>query len=257
MKFGLCISSDKALTAYDAGADYYEISASGELYEITDSEYQTLKSRVLSNEKIKPYSTNGLVSGTVKLCGPEADTEKISGYAEKVFGRLSGLGIKMLVFGSGKAREIPDGYPSDKAYGELLRSADIFSDVAAKYGQTLALEPLRKKECNIINTVAEGADFVRKVAKNNFRLLADFYHVSESGEDFKAIEQNSDIIAHLHISSRERSIIKDSDRGYISEIAALLKKINYSGAISYEGGQSTEAQEIKHMFEILREYFGR
>ena len=237
MKFGLCISSDKALTAYDAGADYYEISASGELYEITDSEYQTLKSRVLSNEKIKPYSTNGLVSGTVKLCGPEADTEKISGYAEKVFGRLSGLGIKMLVFGSGKAREIPDGYPSDKAYGELLRSADIFSDVAAKYGQT------------------QGADFVRKVAKNNFRLLADFYHVSESGEDFKAIEQNSDIIAHLHISSRERSIIKDSDRGYISEIAALLKKINYSGAISYEGGQSTEAQEIKHMFEILREYF--
>ena len=256
MKLGLCTSTEKASTAFEAGADYYEISASGELNDITDAEYETLRNKVLSDEKIKPLSANGLISATVRLCGPEADCEKITAYAEKVFRRASGLGIKMLVFGSGKAREVPDGYPFDKAYSELLTAAGIFSDVAEKYGQTLALEPLRKKECNIINTVAEGADFVRKVAKNNFRLLADFYHVSESGEDFTAIEQNSDIIAHLHISSRERSIIKDSDRGYISEIAALLKKINYSGAISYEGGQSTEAQEIKHMFEILREYFG-
>ena len=255
MKLGLCTSTEKASTAFEAGADYYEISASGELNDITDAEYETLRNKVLSDEKIKPLSANGLVSATVRLCGPEADCEKITAYAEKVFRRASGLGIKMLVFGSGKAREVPDGYPFDKAYSELLTAAGIFSDVAEKYGQTLALEPLRKKECNIINTVAEGAEFVRKTDRSNFRLLADFYHVSENGEDFSAIEKNADIIVHLHICSRERGVIRDCDRGYVKEISDLLKKIGYTGAVSYEGGKGKDSDELMHMFKILREYF--
>lgn len=47
-------------------------------------------------------------------------------------------------------------------------------DVAAKYGITVVVEPLQTKETNLINTVAEGIEIVKKVDRPNVKCLADF-----------------------------------------------------------------------------------
>ena len=189
---------------------------------------------------------DGIVATAIRQVGPALTGTEV---------KVSDVTISLM---DGRARisGFVVGNPEGYSTPEAMKFDEFFVDInltSMLGGEELIINEIYIKSPRIsLETSIYGGSNLGDIQEHLEQVTA----AEESGEDFTAIEQNSDIIAHLHISSRERSIIKDSDRGYISEIAALLKKINYSGAISYEGGQSTEAQEIKHMFEILREYFG-
>ena len=254
MKIGLCCSSRNIETAYKSGADYYEINAMAELAKASDEEFIKIKERVDGFDKIKPYSSNGLVSPDIKLCGPDLDLKVVGFYAEKVLCRLASLGVKIAVLGSGTAREVPEGYDKKTAYKELLTCAEIFANEAKKHNQTIVLEPLNKAETNIFNTVQEGADFVRELNLDNFRLLADFYHVLKDGEGYDGILKNADIISHIHIANKERRFFTEKDSSLIDEIVFVLKEIGYSKAVSFEG-EKAEEKELAGMFALLKQKF--
>lgn len=47
----------------------------------------------------------------------------------------------------------------------------------------IVVEPMRRQECNFINTVVEGTAIVGKVNHPNVHLLFDVYHMLQNGED--------------------------------------------------------------------------
>ena len=71
----------------------------------------------------------------------------------------------------------------DEAFSRLVSvSRRIIASIASGNGITVLVEPLRRGECNIINTVEEGAGLCEAVDDQSFSLMADIYHMESNGE---------------------------------------------------------------------------
>ncbi len=55
-------------------------------------------------------AANSLVPGDLKIVGPVVDFERLRKYIGNVTARAQRVGMKTLVFGSGGARNVPDGF---------------------------------------------------------------------------------------------------------------------------------------------------
>lgn len=250
MKFGLCrMENEKKFNA-----DYAELNAVA-VYKMTDEEFSSLKSRVESGE-LYPYAVNGLVPGDIRLTGPDVNYDTVREYAEKCFKRLSELNIKMLVFGSSAAKIVPEGFSVDEAWKQLFEVGKIFSDVAEKYGQTIAVEGLRRAECNIVNTLEDVCYYVKNVNRKNFLMLADFYHMQQNGENVSDVKKYKGYLVHTHIAGYiNRYVPTAEEAGFIKECITALKEMNYEGGVSFEGGCDTNnVKELTDMFDAFKKY---
>ncbi|MBQ9773306.1 MAG: sugar phosphate isomerase/epimerase [Clostridia bacterium] len=235
MKFGICRGLDQSLEDYPHLADYVEISAMS-LVDIDPKIYADFK-KAVEEGSISTYSCNGLFPADIRLTG-DVDWSVIKNYCDETFYKLAELNIKMLVFGSGKAKHVPDGFDRAKAWDQLYELGARLSDTAKQYGQTVVVEPLRYAEVNIVNTVAEGGDYCRTVNRDNFKLLVDFYHFVNNKEDPETLMQNRDLLAHTHIATVEERTRPTTEAhwSFFEDCLKQLKAIAYKGNLSFEGG---------------------
>jgi len=255
MKFGICFSAQEALESEMFGADYLELSA-WSVNNLTDEEFACLKGRIERGE-IRTYSCNGLVDPDCRLTGEGVDFNAIREYCERVFERLAQLGITMLVFGSSKAKRVPEGFPFEKAWEQLKQVGEIFSDCAAKHGQTIAIEPLSYTEVNIINTLGDAAEYSRLVNKENYKILADFYHVDNNKEDFATFETHKDLLVHTHIATAGTRCMPQDEKDweFFAKCIGTLKKIGYQGNISFEGKRNEGNAGVAEMIARMRQIY--
>ncbi len=256
MKIGVCLSvfDDKILRFHELGADYIETNMT-QLSEHSFSEIEE-RAKLISSLGVECYSANCLFPGDIRLTGESVDYGRISEYIEDVFSKAEILGIKRVVFGSGKARSVPEGFPEDKARGQLTRLlGDIIAPTAEKRGIICCIEPLRHQETNVFNTCAEAAKLIREVNSNSVRLLVDLYHMDLEGEPRKVLLELGDILSHAHIASAKnaRAIPQPGDGEDYGEFFSILKGIGYQGGISLEGGAGEDfCSGVKSSIAYLR-----
>jgi len=91
---------------------------------------------------------------------------------------------------------------------EKKRAAQVHqkaADYAAKANVTLAVEYLNRFECYFLNTMADTADFVKRVNKPNYGVLFDTFHANiEEKDPVGCIDSYMDMIKHVHISENDR-----------------------------------------------------
>jgi D-psicose/D-tagatose/L-ribulose 3-epimerase len=79
------------------------------------------------------------------------------------------------------------------------------ADIAAKANLTLAVEYLNRFECYFLNTMADTADFVRRVNKPNYGVLFDTFHANiEEKDPVGCIGPYVEMVKHVHISENDR-----------------------------------------------------
>lgn len=99
------------------------------------------------------------IPGSIRLTGPKIDKRQQMEYVRRAFDRVSRLGARVITFGSGAARQIPDGPSKQEAL--LVEFCKRKAPEARKL--TIAIEPQRRQECNIINSVSEALELVTAV----------------------------------------------------------------------------------------------
>lgn len=205
MRFGVCRGVDALAdikTAAEAGFDYIECGFSG-LARCTDEEFEAFAAALKENN-IKCEAANGFLPRDYKVTGEEFDEEKIAAYIEKGMERGARVGLKIVVFGSGKARAVPEGTPFAEGYRQLVYFlGEVASPIAAKYGVTVVTEPLRKDESNIIHTIKEGVMLGAATGKENVGGLGDIYHMLGAGDTFDDVRELKGDLLHAHISNPE------------------------------------------------------
>jgi sugar phosphate isomerase/epimerase len=238
MKIGVCTGIDNSKLLADEGYDYIELGLSA-ITNLSESEFEAYKNTV-ENSRLKPYAFNVFLPKDMKVVGPEADDRKIIQYVSKAIGRAGLLGGKIIAFGSGASRNIPDGFPRSKAFDQLVSFLRIAARAAEEKDITLAIEPLRSAETNIINTAAEGLELAREVNHPNVKLLVDFYHMSQEDEKPEVLlEAGFDYIKHIHIAApKDRSWPLEEGGESYRQFFHYLKEIGYTGGISIEGRTS-------------------
>jgi D-psicose/D-tagatose/L-ribulose 3-epimerase len=119
---------------------------------------------------------------------------------------------------------------------EIGRSTEIVARVAARgqqKGVRLAVEPLNRFECYLLNDTAGAASFVRQVG-SEAGILYDTFHAHIEEKDVGgAIRDHHRDIALVHISENDRST---PGRGQVRwrETFDALKEVDYSGPLVVE-----------------------
>ena len=225
MKYGVCVGPERLYEAAAAGFDYAELGVA-RLMSLSLEEIESLK-----NSPIPIETFNSLFPSDLPLI--HGEDERIKAYLDEAFRRVSFLGGKLVVFGSGTPRRIPEDVPYVEGFRRLVTVTRFVSDAAKKYGLTIAIEPLRYQESNIINTLNEGAALVAAVDRPNIKLLADSFHVWQTGEPVSHIKVIQ-AFAHVHMSAIDRGAPVASETTAYQEFVGALKASGYDQRISIE-----------------------
>jgi sugar phosphate isomerase/epimerase len=234
MQFGICTSLSNAPAAHAAGWDYVEESAQSLLQGgVPDDQWQG-EARVSRSPLPVPVA-NMLVPAGMKIVGEEADAQRLRQYMERVTERAKRVGIETLVFGAGGARNVPDGFDRARATRQIINFGKMAADEAAKHGVTIALEPLNRGECNIVNTVAEAMEFAASVGKANFHCLVDSYHLWVEDEPVEHVTGAAELIAHVHVADKDGRLAPgESGTAQYRPLFRVLKSAGYDRRMSVE-----------------------
>ena len=237
--------------AKKAGFDYVEIGVRN-FARLSDEDWAKYQEKHKAIGIPTPVANN-FIPSDLKVVGPEVDKAKQDEYLAKAFDRAKVLGIKTIVFGSGGARKVPDGFSQDEAFKQLVEFAKRIGPQAKKRGIIVAVEPLQKRETNIINTAAEGLKWVKAANHPNFQLMVDFYHLSLENEDPAILISAKRNIKHLHIANPAGRLFPMSAEEFdYSKFFAALKKSGYKGGMSVEGRSPAYDTEAPKTLAFLR-----
>lgn len=251
MRIGICTSVENIQKVQKIGFDYIETSVVA-IASMDENEFAKTQTAA-SKSEIYYEAFNCMFPGDMMLTGPKRDMDSIKAYIDNVFPRLSALGGRIVVLGSGQSRKIPDNLDCIEAYEQFAQTVLLIGEKCEEYDLTLALEPLNKGETNLINSVEEGLELVNKINNENIRLLADYYHMLKEGEDTKIIEQGKGMIVHTHIASGSRNIPLDINEHDYESFFSALRSIGYQGGVSIEAGIKAFDEKVDTCLEILRE----
>jgi D-psicose/D-tagatose/L-ribulose 3-epimerase len=112
------------------------------------------------------------------------------------------------------------------------------ADYAADKGINVNLEVVNRYETNIMNTGKEGLKFLEAVNRPNAYLHLDTYHmnIEEDGMS-QAVLDAGDALGYVHIGESHRGYLGSGNVDFDTFFTAL-KKINYSGPITFESFSS-------------------
>ncbi|MGN1164791.1 MAG: TIM barrel protein, partial [Candidatus Ornithospirochaeta sp.] len=154
---------------------------------------------------------------------------------DTAFSRARRLSIEKIIFGSGKARGFSN--PTTRGEAEVNLYTTIEKAIipkAKEYGITVLIEPLTRRECNLINTLEEGYKVVEEFSDENLLLMADLFHMKNNGEDLSSLETCLSSILHIHIAGKDRELEDTIRDPFLTEGLELLKSLGYDSTISLE-----------------------
>jgi sugar phosphate isomerase/epimerase len=257
LDLGVCTGTKNHALALESGADYIETGVRHLLVpDKPDEEFQRRWTEARKTP-IAVRAANGFLPGSLKCTGPEADHAAVLAYSAVAFERARKVGIEHIVFGSSGARNIPDGFDRDQAALQFAALISRMGELAGKHEVTVAIEPLRRQECNFINTVAQGATFIRAAQHPNMRLLADLYHMSSMGEPATNITEAGDLLVHTHVAELEgRSAPGTHGEDFTAQLTAL-GRIGFTGKMSCECRWKDMPKQLPVALETLRTQIGK
>lgn len=253
MKIGVCGGPGVAAEAARAGFDYFEWSVQTFLQPQAD---RAAFLRALEQVRAAPLPCevcNCLLPASLKVVGPQVDLPALERYVAVACERAAEAGVAIIVFGSGGARMVPEDFERGQAGEQLAAFLRLAALPAQRHGVTIVVEPLRRAECNIYNTVSECAAAVRAAQSPAIRLLADSYHWAQNGETADDIVAAAPLLRHLHVATAANRRAPGAEPcPALDTFLATVRRIDYRGRISFEGKLGDAAAELPAAAAVLR-----
>lgn len=249
-EYGVIVPKDRAIIALAAGADYVEPTIIGNLV-IADGEGWVRNPDWPGPERSPSFAI--LFPGDLKISDPNFAAERVTAYLEAALPIIASAALPgaKIVFGSGGARTIPEGV--DVAAGRA-RFAEVVAearDIAQRNDLRIILEPLNRKEANLLNSLDETVAFLDEFGIDGVPVVADLYHIMLEHEPFSVVQSLGDRIGHAHIADSGRTPPGQGDWPLAAFITAL-RDGGYSGPISIECTFTDFEPELGAALEHLR-----
>ena len=179
-------------------------------------------------------------------------TTRLERYMKTVLQRAEQAGIRVIVFGSGKARAYPPGYDQRDALRQLAEHLATWSTWARNHGVQIVLEPLQYAETNTLNTVAESGEFVAGLAETGARLLLDTYHMAQNNEDPATILPWGSLLTHVHVAEQEGRAAPGCHGEDLRPYFSALQQSHYDQRLSIECNWQNFEREVPGAVATLR-----
>ena len=133
--------------------------------------------------------------------------------------------------------------PTDRGRKNSIAAIAKAGDIAQKAGVDLVLEVVNRFETNLLNTTAQGLDFIRQTGSESVRLHLDTFHMNiEEANPAAAIRLAGDKLGYFHIGESNRGYLGDGTINFDLMFDALLD-IDYSRDITFESFSSAVVDE--------------
>ena len=252
IRLGVCTSIDHAACLKKAGFDYIELSLSS-IAALSDEKFEDLY-REVQESPLPVESANSMMPGTYQICRKEGLGDDVVKYLEKAFDRAAKLGAKVIVFGAGAARRVPEGMSMEEGLDCLEAFLIRAGALAEEKGLMIAVEPLRAAETNVIHYVREAQAMAARVNRPNVGALADLYHMMSGNDSYEDMKNG---LIHCHIAERQERTWPRAGDGSEADYEAFfgaLKASGFNGRVSIEGKAPEDfMKEAKESFQLLDE----
>ena len=158
-----------------------------------------------------------------------------------------------MVFGSGEARMIPEGFSCQRGREQIHHFLKTIGNEALRIGIIVAIEPLCREACNVLNTVRQAAEVCRNLDQKNIRVLADYFHMGTDGEPLDNLKVAPDLLAHVHIADPQERVAPGQGPTDITPFFRALKGIGYDGRISLECRWKDFGREIREVLLKIKD----
>lgn len=224
-----------------AGFDYMEVRTS-EIAALSDADFENAAAK-FKQVGLPVLAANLFIPANIKVTGPNIDKDRQMEYVRLALDRVSRLGARVVVFGSGGARQVPEGFSKQEAFEQLVDFGKRIAPEARSRNITIAIEPLRQQESNIINNTADELAWVNAVNDPNIQLMIDFYHFSVEKQDPSEILKVQAHLRHLHMANPNGRVmpLKWDEYNY-GPFFAALRQIHYDKLISLEVNHANLAE---------------
>lgn len=187
-----------------------------------------------------------------KLFEDELNREKTVGYIQSFTRLAARMGVKRLIFGSPRNRQIGD----LKMSQVIDISKDVFTrigDVAKKDDIIFCIEPNAVQySCDFVTTAAEGIKLVDLIDNEGFGLHLDTACMTLAGDNItESIQSAGKRIKHFHISSPMLDQVSQLSQIKHVDAAKALKKIDYNGFVSIEMKPSSEESNVDRLRKAI------
>ena len=228
-----------------AGFDFAEVTC-GLVAALSESDMASLIA-----DGVRFYASNSFISLPIA----STPSRELGEYVRMITERLERFGVRRCVFGSGRARRIPEN--AERAAGErVLRDfIDMCADAASRRNMLFVLEPLNRGETNFMNTLSDGADILRTLDNPSAALLCDVYHMYKNGEGVGEIGQYAKYLRHVHISEGDRAVPGTSGGGYLEAVADQLHAAGYTGGVSCECSYRDFPSDAPEICKFMKKTF--
>ncbi len=234
-----------------AGFDYVELPAFL-IAALGAGDFDALANRV-RKLRIPCLASNSMCPPSLRLTGPDVSEKAVDDFLDLLFPRLKALGAKAVVFGSAGAKNVPEGFPMDRAFAQLVAMLSKAADRARDNGLRVAIEALNRGESNITLSLAEGAELMRAVDRPEVRMLVDYYHHAIEEEPEEAIVALGNNIIHTHFAEPKGRVLPFRQKEKYKTFFRSLRAAGYDGGVSLECYSQNPVPEMKAALAILRE----
>jgi len=217
MKIGVCVGvpggdagssgPDMLKLAAETGFDYVEMPLA-QLMELDAGAFSAVRQK-LAEAGVKCESLNVFFPAKVRLTGGVRDEAAIADYIERACARAGEIGARVIVFGSGGAKNVPEGFSHETAFEQIVWAMKMAAGPAERNGLMIAIEALNSREANIILSLADADRLMAAIDSPNIKILLDYYHYmieADSDDVLRKLLREGKII-HAHYAEA-------SDRTY-------------------------------------------
>lgn len=229
---GICTSPDR-VQQLPPGYAYWEPAVSSALIPLEDEERYTPQRKELSEIPLPIRAFNAFVPKQVRLVGNDVKWNQVKLYVNRSIERAAALGGKIIVFGSGGARAVPEDYSRERAWEQLVQFLRLCAAEAAAHDLIVAIEPLNRSETNIINSYLKAIRLAQDVDREHVQVLADIYHFMMEDEPLEHIREAPEHLVHVHLADSGRRH-PGSGTYPLQELFDLLREVGYAGRASIE-----------------------
>lgn len=193
-----------------------------------------------------------------RIADPSFDLNYYREHLEKMADRIAEMGARYCIFGNGRARSLP-------LEGDIKAAAAKFDDfffmlldITASRNITVLIEPLAKKLSNIVNSLPDALQFIKKYNRYNLKTLLDYRWMVEENRPLSEIAEHELYIKHVHIDNPlspfpNRVVPKLNDGFDYAPLFQALKDISYKEIISVEASVFQDyAREISETLDFFR-----
>jgi sugar phosphate isomerase/epimerase len=256
MIFGCCTNSQNAALIQAMGYDFIEIEGAELAAEQPEAVFSPVRER-LQAAGLPVRGFNKSFTAGICFVGPNVDTARNRHYVEVGFARAAALGGQNIGWGSPSSRNIPEGFPEERAVEQFLEALAYMADVGRRYGLNILVESVTQKMTNFILTLQEATDLARVVNRPNVHVVADTYHMLHNNDPLENLKIAGEDLYHVHLTDLDRRApgTNLAEQSLYVATFRILRQMGYDRSVSIEPNFTDFEPEARRALVFLKEAY--